>query len=404
MSLSRTVRTLSRPDAGRHSSLLKSTRHGARWLSLLLLLGAITVGLRLVIGLPGQASSQPPPSAGLRALLQTAGPLIVYSEFGEESDTLWAADPDNPAERTGIARVRHARGYGISPSLSPDGARIAYTVLPAQTAQPDAAPSAELWVLDTKTGDAARLAEGVDLVSTPVWSAEADALVVRRSGAGELLRIDLSGEASAIASLDAGLYAIGFSPDGASLYYAALSPSGTDLFRAAAAASSAPERVAHLSDGVARDWHLSPDGTRLAYLAQDAEVGFVAQVLDLATGRTEAPLAVAGAAQFNPVWETSGALTVGSLGTGGAPLRLSVDGGPQAASARLPAPPGGAPGFDVPLAWSPDGAHLAVRRFQGPSTSDPGQSRVEVLGADGERRAVSTLSDVIVLGWLEGPL
>ncbi len=388
---------------GRHSSLPERARYHARWLALLILLGVPTLGVRLISGLPGQASSQPPPSAGLNALLQTAGPLVVFSEFGEATDTLWAADPDNPAERTEIVRVAHARGHGISPSLSPDGARIAYTVLPAQAAQPDATPSAELWVLDTKTGDAARLAEGVDLIATPIWSADADAVVVRQSAGGDvaLLRVDLSGEASVIASSTAGLYAIGSSPDGAWWYYAALSSSGTDLFRAAAAGGLAPEPVAHLSDGVARDWHLSPDGTRLAYLAQDDGVGFVAEVLGLATGRAEAPLAVAGTAQFNPVWEATGALTVGSLGAGGAPLRLSVDGGPQPASARLPAPPGGAPGFDVPLAWSPDGAHLAVRRFDGQSASDPGPSQVQVLGADGVRRALSTLSDVVLLGWLE---
>ncbi|MCH7719103.1 MAG: PD40 domain-containing protein, partial [Chloroflexi bacterium] len=202
----------------------------------------------------------------------------------------------------------------------------------------------------------------------------------------------------------AGLFPIDFSPDGSWLYYAILSPSGTDLARAPAQSSGKAEVLAHLSDGVARDWHLSPDGTQLAYLGQVSLEGgftFVAQVLDLALGTVYTPLS-RGSAQFNPIWEREGGLTIGRLDgdAGGAPVRLSVDGN---VLARVPPPgsPSGRAGFDVPLSWSPDGAYLAVRSFERSSVANPGPSRVVVTGADGQRRELSPVSDVVVAGWLE---
>jgi TolB protein len=221
----------------------------------------------------------------------------------------------------------------------------------------------------------------------------------------ELVRVALDGSTAVLAALDSALYPIEFSPDGAWLYYASVSAAGSDLWRAAAAGGST-EQVAHLSDGISRDWDLSPDGARLAYLAQteDNDTLFSAQVLDLAAGEAQALPKAAGDSQFAPVWESSGTLTTGRLGeTGGVPVRSSVDGGTIVASgAALPGAAGGG-GFDVPISWSPDGARLAARHFAGTSTADPGPSRVELLGTDGARRAVSPNSDVTIAGWLEGP-
>ncbi|MEX0786322.1 MAG: hypothetical protein WD939_06780, partial [Dehalococcoidia bacterium] len=65
--------------------------------------------------------------------------------------------------------------------------------------------------------------------------------------------------------------------------------------------------------------------------------------------------------------------------------------------------PGPSTGFDVPIAWSPDGAQLIVRHFDGGSGADPGPSRVVIVGEDGSRRELSPLSDVAIAGWLEVP-
>jgi hypothetical protein len=356
--------------------------------------GALALALRL----HGGATQQALPSADLAALLERAGTLLVYGEFGETADTLFAADPRNPADRLAIAQVPHAFGFAVLPALSPDGRYIACTV------QPPSGAGAELWLIETATGVAERLATGVDLRSAPVWSPGNDAVVVRRSSGGEgeagsaqLLRIDLDGAARPLASAAGGLYAIDFSPDGAFFYYATLSESGTDLGRAAGAGGSS-ETIAHLSDGIARDWELAPDGKRLAYLGRGAgAAGFVAQVLDVETGAVSAPLGTAAGSQFSPVWERSDALTIGRLDAGGgAAVAVALEGG-EAASAPLPAP---SSGFDVPLSWSPGGAYLVVRHFEGASTADPGPSWLWTVDKAGARQRVSDLSDIAIAGWL----
>ena len=401
-----TVRRAAHADADSPSFSNGHTRVPTRWLLLTAVAaGALALALGLTFGLRGQASDTPGVSGRLQSLLQAAGPLVVFSEFGEEADTLWAANPDDPADRFQLGRVSHAFGYGITPALSPDGKHVAYTVLPADGA------SAELWSLDTASGKNSRLAQGVDLMTGPVWSPASDAVVVRRgvwseggSASVQLVRVQMNGAEAQVASAEADLYPIDFSPDGARFYYAVVTSTGTELAQAPAAGGGPAQTVAHLSDGFSRDWRLSPDGTQLAYLGQaphNAGVAFVVQVLDLQTRQVAAPLAGAGAALFNPLWERDGLLTVGRVDGGGAPVGIAmsgVDAGPPAQSLLRQA---GGRGFDVPLSWSPDGVHLAVRSFQGSSAANPGPSYVEVLASDGGRQRLSPLSDVIIAGWLE---
>jgi Tol biopolymer transport system component len=328
---------------------------------------------------------------------------LVYSEFGERADTLWAAAPDDPRLRAPLDVIEHAPGFGIYPSLSPDGTAVAYTVAPRTSA----GDTGELRVFSLDTGSTALLASGVDVRIAPVWSPEGDAVAVRRSAWGDaggsfaIVRAGLDGSETPLVTSDAGLFPIDFSPDGAWLYFAALSPEGTDLARVPAA-GGAGEQLAHLSDGVARDWHLSPDGRRLAYLAQpspDAGATLEARVLNLATGEAVSAGSAAGdSAQFNPVWEASGALTIGTLerGEGGGAQRLD-SGGAASSATQLAAPQDG---FDVPLSWSPDGQHLAVRSFAGTSVADPGPSRVTVIDTGGARYELPPGGDVAIAGWL----
>ncbi len=410
MRLPRSVADDAKPAPGRRPPGSWMLPLFAQWPVRALVVAALLVGAAgLMLSLRGTAGNDPTVSSQLQSLLQQGGPLVVYSEFGPAADTLWAANADDPADRVQLGRVDHAENFGIFPSLSPDGTRIAYTVLPPV---PGPSGAAELWVLEIAGGASRRLADGIDLRVTPVWSPASDAVVVRRSdgqegsaGSSELLRIDLNGTATTIAAAEAGLFPIDFSPDGAWLYYAILSPSGTDLARAPAQSSGKAEVLAHLSDGIARDWHLSPDGTQLAYLGQVPLEGgftFVAQVLDLSLGTVYTPLS-RGSAQFNPIWEREGGLTIGRLDgdAGGAPVRLSVDGSALARWLPPPGSPSRRAGFDVPLSWSPDGAYLAVRSFERSSVANPGPSRVVVTGADGQRRELSPVSDVVVAGWLE---
>lgn len=340
----------------------------------------------------------------------TGAPQIVFSEFGPNTDTIWAASADNPSHRTAIAVVEHAPEYGIFPSLSPDGRRIAYTVLPPGGAADIDAP-AELWVINADGSDRRLLAADADLPVTPVWSPDSGSLVIRRSapahnaaGSFRLLRIGLFGGETLLAQADAALFPVGFSADGAVFYFVRLSPNGTDL-GSVASGGGAATAVAHLSDGFARDWRLSPDGTRLAYLAptSDGVTSFYgAVVLDLAGGASMMKAAAIGSkGNFSPVWHPSGQkLTVGRVGEAGRPagalqIAVAAAGGAQA----LAAP---ARGFDVPLAWSPDGGYLAVRSFEGGSPASPGRSWVMLTDGSGERQKLSSVSDVEIAGWIDG--
>jgi len=346
----------------------------------------------------------------------TDSPQLIYSEFSQNSDTIWTAAADNLSQRRAIATVGHAPEYGIFPSLSPDGHRIAYTVLPPDGGQADIAAPAEVWVMDGNGAGRRRLAVDADLPVTPVWAPDGGSLVFRRSvprenaaGSFQLVRITLAGVETALVDADVGLFPVGFSPDGATFYYVQLSADGTDLGRVASTGGPAAP-VAHLSDDFARDWHLSPDGARLAFLAPrytDDRVSYSATVLDLG-GDSAAPVLRAASAaaapgdadEFNPIWNPNGRdLTVGRLASGsaGAPaLQMAAAG--VGAERSLAAPPRG---FDVPLAWSADGGYLAVRFFEGSSVTNPGRSWVMVVGGS-KRQTVAATSDIEVLGWRDG--
>ncbi|MGB2693903.1 MAG: hypothetical protein WBD55_01810 [Dehalococcoidia bacterium] len=374
-----------------------------------LLVAAIALSLGLTFRLRGFAGEQRPVADQLDGLLsRAAAPAVVYSEFGEEADVFWAADPDNPADRVELATGRHAAGFGVTPALSPDGAHLAYAALPPDGDGLGLETAAELWMLDVANGDAQRLATGIDLLVPPVWSPDGGSVVVRHglwrddgSASFALLRVDLSGATTTLVSAPADLFPIDFSPDGAQLYYAALTPDGTALQRVALA-GGAPEMLYRLSDGIARDWQLSPDGTRLAYMAQapaDAQDAFDLRVLDLDTGDVQAPAADASPA-FSPLWDGDGALTVGSVAAGGAPARYDVGDAGIALDAPLLTARANRAGFDVPLSWSPDSNRLAARAFDDVTASDAGPSRVVVLGTNGSRRALSSKSDIVIAGWL----
>ena len=79
-----------------------------------------------------------------------------------------------------------------------------------------------------------------------------------------------------------------------------------------------------------------------------------------------------GVDHFNPVWRDDDTVTVGRTpaeGEAAAPaLLVSLEGGTLET-----VEPGPEQGFDVPVAWSPDGRYLVVRSFEGSSAAEPGR-------------------------------
>ncbi len=354
--------------------------------------------------------------------LQSAGQRLVINEFGTNSDTIVAIDPgDATASREVIATIDHAPEYGVVAALSPDGKAIAYTGLPADAPRPAPDSPAVAGIVETD-GDVIELAGDVDLVVPPVWAPASDAIVVRKNtrcedaglsceeypaGAFELVLLGRDGSRSTITSWrSAAAFPIGFSPDGAAFYFATLNATGTDLYRVGRDGSS-EALVAHLSDQVARDWRLSPDGSVLAYAAAEsgATPMVVARVVDLATREIrdalpgdvlEAGPPSTGVArgEFNPAWTPDGKITVSSMNLdGGAGAVTASDGG-------LTAETENAEGIDLPLAWSPDGKTLVLRAVDGETPFEAGASYLELVREDGRVR-VSESSDVTIVGWTE---
>ncbi|MEX2225172.1 MAG: hypothetical protein WEB52_01835 [Dehalococcoidia bacterium] len=336
--------------------------------------------------------------------VQSQGQRLLISEFGEDADTIVAVDPADAAARTEIATIDHAPGYGIFATLSPDGEAIAYTALPSDSAQPSPDAAAHAAIVDGD-GDVALLADDVDLLVPPVWSPDSESIVVRKNvpeddGAGsfELIALAIDGSrATVTAWSNAAVFPIAFAPDGSTLYFATLNERGTDLYRVAP--DGADETlIAHLSDEIARDWRLSPDGTTLAYTV--AESGLtprvVTKTLDLASGEAERVTSSEDRMEFNPAWNGDDELTISSVKPEGGSDAVSVDarGGVWPLSRNDDS-------IDVPLAWSPDDSTLAVRTVEGESASDTATSYVEFLTPGGARDRVSDSADVLIVGWIE---
>src|SRR3990172_9430715 len=103
----------------------------ARAVAVLLLLGVLALGARFGLALRGQATGEPEGADALAGLIARSDSAVVFSEFGIEADPLWAANPADPTERVLLGSAPHAPGFSVFPALSPDGAQVAYTALPA---------------------------------------------------------------------------------------------------------------------------------------------------------------------------------------------------------------------------------------------------------------------------------
>jgi hypothetical protein len=348
-----------------------------------------------------------------------SGPArIVIDEFGIEADTLWMAPADKPSQRQVVAVVPHAAYYGIYASLSPDGRDIAYTALSPGLRDASNDSPADVWVMGADGSYPRVVATDADLLIAPVWAPDSASLVFRRSqsqenaaGTFELVRVSLVGSdstsgaptESTLVTAEAGLFPVGFSPDGERLYYTQVSAAGTELGQVPAGGGP-PSFLAHLGDDFTRDWHLSPDGARLAFLApEESQAGTVlrAMVMELNGTfqlRPALPAANRPAQDLNPIWHPGdGDLTVGRLTLGDAKAPAMRVNASEVEPLVAPSQ-----GFDVPVAWSPDGSTLAVRSFQGDLESELGPWHLVLLDAKGQRREVKAESEISFVGWTAG--
>jgi len=338
------------------------------------------------------------------------GPALFYREFASDADTLWVAPAASPSDRKSVAQIEHAADWGVMASLSPDGNLVAYLVLTSGTQDPGR--EAQAWLLDVRSGEKRHLADGLDLRTRPIWSAESDAIVVGRNGpqadtGGEisLVAVDISDGSEDILRTEPdvlGLLPIGYSlapaVEGA-LVYARYGFGGTDL------GWLTSETPVHVTNESPRDWHISPDGARVAFLARqrtDGRIAARAFVTELSAG-SQAVLVLTAAPEsvdhFNPVWRGNDAVTVGRTpaeGEAAAPAVVVFLEGGTVEEVQ----PGPEQGFDVPVAWSADGRYLVVRSFEGSSAAQPGRESLTVIEEGSGRKAVGEQGNLEFIGWL----
>ncbi|MEZ4553083.1 MAG: hypothetical protein R3B59_04175 [Dehalococcoidia bacterium] len=366
---------------------------------------AVAVAVALVM----LTREEPAANGGAGAPTSDERAALLVAEFGTDADRVFLARADDPSERTLLATISHAPDWGINPGAPATTDLVAYTVLPPG-ASPDRTSPAELYVLDTSTGETRLLAGDADLLTPPVMDRAGTAVAYRSNGdvgLQSLVSVDLdTGARRTLYQVETtfGVFPVGFEADGR-LLFAALSRAGTELYRATSA-DQPPELVVHASDEVARDWQLSPDGGSVSFLApaiENERVVHRLQVVDLTDGT---PVSVATARppsaveEFTPVWRPDGSgITVGREAypdTSASAVTYPLGTGTPAS---LPAP---ARGYDVPAGWSADGDYLAVRSFDGVSAQDPGTETLVVVTLDGKRVTVTASSELLFLGWADG--
>jgi Tol biopolymer transport system component len=345
--------------------------------------------------------------------VQGQGQRLIVSEFGDAADTIVAVDPNDVTNGKTIATVQHASGYGIFATLSPDGQAIAYTALPSDDAKPGPDSPANAAIVSVN-GDVTPLADDVDLLIAPVWSPDSKSVVVRKNtpvpdaaGSFELLLLGRDGSRTTLTTwTTASVFPIAFAPDGSKLYFATLNGSGSDIY-SIVPDGTAETKIAHLTDQIARDWQLSPDGSTLAYSVAESggTPSVIAKTLNLATGvagdavasadlQSGPPSTGIARGELNPAWKASGQLTIASLNLDGGGNALTLDAAGSASTITA-----NDDRIDLPLDWSPDDTTLAVRAVDGKTPSDVSTSHVELVH-DGTRDRVSDSADVQIVGWL----
>ncbi len=335
---------------------------------------------------------------------QGHGQQLLISEFGDTTDTIVAVDPNDVSVRKTVVTIDHAPGYGVFPVLAPDGTAIAYTALPAGVRNPSPDAPAQAAVVDDD-GRVKLLADDVDLLVPPVWSPDSRSVVVRKNtpaqgsaGSFELLLLARDGARATLTTWStAAVFPIAFAPDGSKLYFATLNNAGTDLY-AIAPDGSSETKLAHLSDEIARDWKLSPDGATLAYSVAEtgATPGVVTRALDLGSGRVSDVLAATTGPreEFNPAFRADGKIAVASVKPrGGSAVSVADAGGARDVASNDAA-------IDLPIGWSPDGGTLAVHSVDGRSPLEAAGSHIDLVRDDGGRTRVSDSADVLIVGWL----
>lgn len=310
---------------------------------------------------------------------------VAYAVPGDGFDRIYIRpiDGGDPALIASFSSAFGLRARGFS---SPIGDQLAVVSVP------DTGVDAKLTMVDVATGGTIKASEPVDYLTRVAWSRESDALLAVSYGRPDdsglvnasVLEVQAeTGEATEIAAFERALdvVPVGYSLNG-NPYIVVVRQSGSTLW---AVRGGEAEEVAPLSAGRTRDWQLSPDGARLAFVEVlgGGDRSYAGRIMLTANGHiTSLP---SGSDYLGVAWRpgTESAVFGGPGGT------LTVTGAGEGA-------------YAVPFAWSPDGTTLAVSIYsRDPETGQLTQSVELVLpGEDGTRVNVADVPGAWFFGWV----
>ena len=185
-------------------------------------------------------------------------------------------------------QLTHDNGISVSPSLSPDGRRLAYTGYQSGYA--------DIYLIDLLTGARQRLVKFPGTNSGPRFSPDGNRLActLSKDGSPGLYIVGLGGGVQRLTRTRGAESCGTWSPNGSELIYSSDVNGGPQLYRVSA--SGGPSRLVPTGFGYATEPNWSPDGQRLTFNVRSGGAFSVA-VLELGTG-----VARIVAQGENPVW------------------------------------------------------------------------------------------------------
>lgn len=324
----------------------------------------------------GHTSVVPSPLSSVAYLVPEADADVIYIRGTGSNDI--------PHEVVSFPRVLSLKARGLG---SPNGDRLAVLHLADGPGKP-----ARLSLVSLPGGDVTTIGGEFDYLSGLAWSPSGARIAAARTEPGaqmtghilHMVEIDTATAAARdVATFENAQQAVpvGYSPDGQRLYIAVIDQSGSTLWMTSAQGA---ERVAVMSDGPTRDWSLSPDGQRVAFIDRMGvgERRFVARVLFIQTRKVQAA-----------------PLEGDQLGTAWRPDSHLVDFGGPGGSLWFGAPKAGEE-YVIPQQWSPDASLLAATVYV-PRQDGGGEPSeyVEIL-SEGSRLRLTDVPGARFLGFV----
>lgn len=274
---------------------------------------------------------------------------IAYSVPGAGVDNIYVRALGPGSEPALIATFPYVYGLHARGSASPRADTIAVLSVSSDPTY------AQMALLDVAGRTSMPVAAEFDYLSTLAWSQDGWRVTGVQSGpadssarvAAAVIEVDVrTGQATPVARFEGVFEAapVGYSPGGDRLYVVTVNQSGSTLW---VVKEGATEKVGVLSAGRTRDWALSPDGARLAYIdiRAGSDRAYTGRTMLLATGAiTEQP---ADGDQIGVAWLPGSEIP--AFGGPGGSVRLTGADEQEA--------------YVVPVRWSPDGTVLAARVF-----------------------------------------